>query len=310
MGALIALGHYADAATDAFSRRGQLYIDLGEMAAARAEALRARARLLLLEGMLAFNEGNYDRAWREFGEALEASASLETPELTAQANEWLAATAIMAGDVATAEHHGTAALEYYRRIGNRVKLEGIRADLAGMYLNVHAYEQVIEPSLRALAYFEEIGHERWISSIASNLAEAYVELGQLDEALRFAQRVLQLENQRSRPYALYSLGLIHQRQGRPDYAAIAFEDGLRVAQQNGDLYIEAFLRRNVGRLLSKTGRAGEAVAALNAALHLFQRMNLAIEIEATAGELQALSAQTNEEREASSPNLPIAKSPG
>jgi len=307
--ALVALGHYADAATDAFSRRGQLYIDLGEMAAARAEALRARVRLLLLEGMLAFNEGHYDRARGEFSAALETTAALETPELTAQANEWLAATAIMLGDVVTAERYATAALEYYQRIGNRVKLEGIRADLAGMYLNVHAYEQVIEPSLRALAYFEAIGHERWVSSIASNLAEAYTELGRLDEAMRYAQRVLQLENQRSRPYALYSLGLIHQRQGRPDYAAVAFEDGLRVAQQNGDLYIEAFLRRNMGRLLRETGRAAEAAAALSAALDLFRRMNLAIEIATTAGEVDALLAQPGGASAEPSPNLPIAKSP-
>ncbi len=306
--ALVALGRYADAAADTFSRRGQLYIDLGEMAAARAEALRARVRLLLLEGMLAFNEGNYDRARSEFAAALEATATLEAPELTAQAHEWLAATAIMTADVATAERHGTAALAYYQRIGNRVKLEGIRADLAGMYLNVHAYERVIEPSLHALAYFEAIGHERWISSVASNLAEAYLELGQLDEALRYAQRVLQLENQRSRPYGLYTLGLIHQRQERPDYAVVAFEDGLRVAGQNGDLYIEAFLRRNMGRLLRETGRAGEAAAALSAALDLFQRMNLAIEIETTAGELRSLTTQIGAGRGASSHDLPIAKS--
>jgi len=127
--------------------------------------------------------------------------------------------------------------------------------------------------------------------------------------MRYAQRVLQLENQRSRPYALYSLGLIHQRRGRPDYAAVAFEDGLRVAQQNGDLYIEAFLQRNVGRLMRETGRAGEAAAALSAALDLFRRMNLAIEIATTAGELDALSAQTSEAGAGSSHNLPIANSP-
>ena len=286
---LVALGRYADAAADAYSRRGQLYIDLGEMGAARAEARRARVRVLLLEGMLAFNEGDYERAGQEFAAALAATDGLDAPELAAQAHEWLAATAIMAGDVDTAEGYGAAALDYYQRTGNRVKLEGIRADLAGMYLNVRQFERVIEPSRRALAYFEEIGHERWISSISSNLAEAYLELGQLEQAMGYAQRVLQLENPRSRPYALYTLGLIHQRQGRADYAAVAFEDGVRVAQRNGDLYIEAFLRRNVGRLQRERGRHDEAATALAAALDLFRRMKLAAEVEATAGELAALS---------------------
>lgn len=283
--ALVALGRYADVAAETHSRRGQLYIDLGEMAAARAEARRARLRVLILEGMLAFNESDYARARRDFGEALEQTASLDAPELTAQAHEWLAATAIMAGDVTTAESHGAAALDYHQRTGNRVKLEGIRADLAGMYLNVRQFEQVIEPSRRALSYFEQIGHERWISSICSNLAEAYLELGQVDEALSHAQRVLQLENPRSRPYALYTLGLIHQRQGRAEYAAASFEDGLRVARRNGDAYIEAFLQRNLGRLLRQEGRADAAAAALDAALDLFRRMNLSDEIARTEAEL-------------------------
>ena len=264
---------------------GQLYIDLGEMAAVRAEAHQTQLRVMLVEGMLAFNEGDHDRARREFGAALEQAAPLDAPDLTAQAHEWLAATAIMTGDVATAETHGAAALDYYKRTGNRVKLEGIRADLAGMYLNVRQFERVIEPSQRALRYFEEIGHERWISSISSNLAEAYLELGRLDKALTHAQRVLQLGNPYSRPYALYTLGLVHQRQGRPEYAAAAFEDGLRVARRNRDVYIEAFLQRNLGRLHRAQGRSEEAAAALSLALDLFRRMKIASEIAATESEL-------------------------
>jgi tetratricopeptide (TPR) repeat protein len=288
--AITALSRYVDAAVDNHSRRGQIYIDLGEMAAARAEARRARLRVLLLEGMLAFNEGDFARAGRDFQSALEQAASLDAPELTAQAHEWLATTAFMVGDVATAERHGAVALEYHQRTGNRVKQEGLRADLAGMYLNVRQFERVIEPSRRALSYFEQIGHERWISSICSNLAEAYLELGQLDEATSHAQRVLQLENPRSRPYALYTLGMIHQRQGRAEYAVVSFEDGLRVARRNGDPYIEAFLQRNLGRLHRQEGRAEAAAAALDAAIDLFRRMNLAAEAATTEAERLSLSA--------------------
>jgi tetratricopeptide (TPR) repeat protein len=110
-------------------------------------------------------------------------------------------------------------------------------------------------------------------------------LGQLDEAMSHAQRVLQLENPHSRPYALYTLGLIHQRQGRVEYAAAAFEDGLRVARRNSDTYIEAFLQRNLGRLHRQEGRAMAAAAALAAALDLFRRMNLAAEVATTEAEL-------------------------
>jgi len=64
----------------------------------------------------------------------------------------------------------------------------------------------------------------------------------------------------------------------------------------------------MGRLLRETGRADEAAAALSAALDLFQRMNLTIEIETTAGELRSLTTQTDAGRGASSHDLPIAKS--
>ena len=290
---IAALGRNAEVAADTYTRRSLLYSDMGEIDTARAEVRRARARMSLLEGMLAINEGNYNQARGEFDRALAEAEPLDAPDLTAQAHEWLAVVAIMSGDVDTAGRHGAAALAYYKRTGNRLKLEGVRADLAGMNLNVRQFEQVIEPSLMALRYFEEIGHERWISSICSNLAEAYLELGRLDEALAYAQRVLQLENPRSRPYALYTLGLIHQRQGRADYAAVSFEDGLRVAQRNGDVYIQAFLQRNLGRLHREQGRPAAAAAALAAALDLFRRMNIGSEIEQTANELALLPLPAN-----------------
>ncbi len=290
---IAALGRNAEVAADTYTRRSLLYSDMGEIDTARAEVRRARVRMSLLEGMLAINEGEYDRARVEFGRALQEATPLDAPDLLAQAHEWLAVAAIMSGDAGTAEPHGAAALDYYKRTGNRLKLEGVRADLAGMNLNVRQFERVIEPSLTALRYFEEIGHERWISSICSNLAEAYLELGRLDEALAYAQRVLQLENPRSRPYALYSLGLIHQRQERADYAAVAFEDGLSVAQHNGDIYIQAFLQRNLGRLHREQGRPAAAAVALSAALDLFRRMNIAAEIEQTANELAMLPPPVN-----------------
>ena len=305
---IAALGRQAEATADTYARRSLLYSDLGEMDTARAEVRRARVRMSILEGMLAINEGEYDRARGEFARALEQATPLDAPDLTAQAHEWLAISAIMVGDADTAERHGATALDHYQRTGNRLKLEGVRADLAGMNLNVRQFERVIEPSLKALRYFEGIGHERWISSICSNLAEAYLELGQLDEAMAHAQRVLQLENPRSRPYALYTLGLVHQRQGRADYAAVAFEDGLRVAQRNGDTYIQAFLQRNLGRLHNEQGQAAAAAAALGAALALFRRMNIVVEIAQTEREVAALGPPTNgaQSNQPVSPNLPIA----
>jgi len=286
--ALQALGRHAEAMADTYSRRSLLYIDQGELSAARNEARRARFRVLMLEGILAFNEGDYEIARGQFAEALVQVESPPAPDLAAQAHEWLALTAIMVGDVATAESQGALALAHYEQTGNRVKLEGLRADLAGMFLNVRQFERVIEPSERALRFFEAMGHERWVSSICSNLAEAYLETGRLDEAAAHAHRVLQLENPRSRPYALYTLGLVHQRQTRVTYAQTSFDEGIRVAQRNGDRYIEAYLLRSLGRLRRDQAEYAAAAEALSAALALFRRMKIVLEITQTEEDLRSL----------------------
>ena len=66
-----------------------------------------------------------------------------------------------------------------------------------------------------------------------------------------------------------------------------------MAQHNGDVYIQAFLHRNLGRLHREQGRPAAAAAALGAALELFRRMNIGSEIEQTANELALLPPLAN-----------------
>lgn len=107
----------------------------------------------------------------------------------------------------------------------------------------------------------------------------------MDEAASYANRVLQMEVPRHRPYALYTLGLVHQRQGRPDYAAVAFDDGIRTARANGDRFIEAYLHRLDGRLRMEQGDRAAGRAALEAAIALFADMGIAYEAGATRDEM-------------------------
>jgi hypothetical protein len=101
--------------------------------------------------------------------------------------------------------------------------------------------------------------------------------------------VLQLESPRSRPYALYTLGQVHQRQGRDAYAVTSFEEGIRVAQRNVDPFIEAYLQRSLGLLHRQNDRSPAAEVALRAALELFRRMNIAHEIAPTEEALTSLA---------------------
>ncbi len=147
-------------------------------------------------------------------------------------------------------------MSYYAEIGDRMQVEGMRAELAGMYLNVRQFEEVIEPSEKALQFFERIKHDIWISTISTNLAEAYMETGRLDKAKEMAFKALRLEIPNARPYALYTLGHIHDRESNPAHAVVAFTEGIEVARANSDPFIEAYLQRALGALLGPTRTAG------------------------------------------------------
>ncbi len=199
-------------------------------------------------------------------------------------------TAGKVGNIDVAKFHAEAAMAYYKKVGNRLRLEGTRAELAGMHLNLRQFQQVITPSEKALQFFEQIQHEPWISSLCTNLAEAYLETDQLEKATQYAQRVLHMELPRSRPYALYTLGLVHQRQERFEYAAVSFREGIQVSQDNGDRFIEAYLQRLLGRLLLKQKQNAESRQTLEIAQSLFKAMGIDREVEITQSDLAMLSS--------------------
>ncbi|NIP26052.1 MAG: hypothetical protein GWO38_20090 [Phycisphaerae bacterium] len=178
----------------------------------------------------------------------------------------------------SARQHAEEVMRHYKKTGNRLHLEGMRAELAGMYLNVREFENVIEPSEKALHFFEQVKHQRWISSLSNNLAEAYFETGQIEKAKSYVHRVLQLEVARSRPYALYTLGLIHQYEDNLTHAETAFLEGIRTAQDNTDPFIEAYLQRALGKMYLHFHEKDKSKAPLESAVQLFKKMGLESEV--------------------------------
>jgi tetratricopeptide (TPR) repeat protein len=179
-------------------------------------------------------------------------------------------------------------MKHYGETGNRLRLEGVRAELAGMFLNVRQFEAVIEPAERALRFFEQIKHERWITAICNNLAEAYMETGQIDKAKEYALRVLHMEVPVAQPNALYTLGHVHERQGNLGHAEVSFREGIQIAQAHHNRFLEAYLQRALGNLYLQMERYEESRARLEAALKLFKEMDLEAEVAETNKSIQAV----------------------
>lgn len=261
--------------------RGFVFTRESDLTAARREATAAKADIERLEGMINFFAGRFDTAWDHYLASLHLADSAADPDKVAKAHEDLSHTAGRRGRMDEAQAHAEKAMAYYAEIGNRLQLEHMRAELAGMYLNVRQFEATIEPSEKALLFFEQIKHERWISAISTNLAEAYMETGRLDEAKAMVFRALRLEIATARPYALYTLGHIHDREANPAHAATSFNEGIEIARANSDPFIEAYLHRVLGALLGRNGQPAEGQQHLETALRLFKEMGLEYEIGPT-----------------------------
>jgi tetratricopeptide (TPR) repeat protein len=113
--------------------------------------------------------------------------------------------------------------EYWRRAGDR-RLE-------------------LEHKLRALILFERVGDARQILSTCNNLSFTYGELGRFDDAIRYAQRVVQSSKSQSvEPFLLAgatgNLGAAYMRMGKLDEAIRAYLSALELSQSAGmGLYV-------------------------------------------------------------------------
>ena len=269
-------------------RRGFVYMGASDPSRAREEVLSAKCDIERLQGIIDYEIGQYASAQTHYRTALQYAEEAADERRIAGVHHIMSLTAGRLGDMAEARANTEKAIEFYARIGDRVQLEGVRAELAGLYLNVRQFEEVIGPAEKALQYFERIKHDRWIASISTNLAEAYLETGRLDDARQMVFKVMRMEIPSDQPYALYTLGHLHDREGNPEHAAKSFRQGIDIATANHDPFIEAYLQRALGSLLGKNGDAGKGREHLETALRMFTEMGLEHETGPTAEAIRAL----------------------
>lgn len=118
------------------------------------------------------------------------------------------------------------------------------------------------------------------------MAEAYYEIGEWESATTTAQKVLSLEETHTQPYAYYTLGLVSRASGDVVASESHFRHSQQLAHDNGDRYLEAYAWRAIGDLLLAHDRPGDGRAALQIALHQFEKLGMSQETTATQQLLQ------------------------
>ena len=267
-------------------KRAKMFIEHAATDAARKEIQRAQYEVEHLKGLVEMAQGQFLQAQSHLETAIQIAQSINDESSRAKSNHLFAIAAGNYGDLSLAHKHAEEAMTYYQTVGNRLQVEGLRAELAGFYLNCGRYADVIEPAEKALAFFENIQHGLWIGYLCSNLAEAYFETGDINRGEAYAHRALQAKNPRVHPYALYTLGLIYQAKQEMDQAEQFFQRGLICAGQAEDRFIAAYLHRAFGQMLLESSSNERGNNELHEALTIFTDLSMEHEVARTQALLE------------------------
>jgi tetratricopeptide (TPR) repeat protein len=280
-GAIEVLGRLTSQITQLHVRRSNLMAASQNFGAAEREVILAQYEVEKLRALLGIFRGQYQEARTYWEQALALALTARDEERQAEANRWCSNCAGNLGDLATARRHAEEAMAYYERIGDQLRLEGMRVELAGSLLNLGHFADVIEPAERAMRFFEKIKHDFRLSYIYTYLAEAYFETGNLEKAADFGLRARNSEVIRVQPYAYYTLGQVYQAKDNPEAAELSFQTALKITERTEDQFIAAYLHRVYGKFLMEAGRMDECATELNTAHSLFTGLSMTQEADKT-----------------------------
>lgn len=254
---------------------------IGNLQIGRDSLTKAQYELHRIEGVVAWQEGDFVTAEDAFSKSLEYARMSESGPLIARACEMLMMIYGLQGEVEIAQPLGEEAYTLHHRLGDLFSAMIIRMNLGGMYMQISAYDKVLAPVQEALCFFERVEANAYIAIACANLAESYYELGDLDQAQKYAVRVVQIEEPALYPNALYTMGLVQHKRGELERAHESFERGLKHVVSTQDRYNEAYLRRAMGVLKLAQNEEVDGRHELQQALALFTQMKMAIEYEKT-----------------------------
>ncbi|MEM8534205.1 MAG: tetratricopeptide repeat protein [Chloroflexota bacterium] len=273
-------------------RRGLLYLRQRELSQSWQEIHHAEYEIHLLRGFVQEEEGRYSEALVSYQNALVLAQLLDDDANSALVERQLAALFGRQQNLALAVQHAHQALAIYERIGDRVNLEKVRCNLAFIYVQTGQFVSAIETGVPAYEFFRHIHDPYFAASTGANIAEAYFELGDLDNAQRYAFEVLDLDARHTYPYAYFTLGQVKRSQQSWNEAEMHFSESMHRAEQNEDLYLVAYARQALGDVYAKIGSHEAAHLHLTEALLLFRQFRLEKELKKTEELLSELKLES------------------
>lgn len=140
-----------------------------------------------------------------------------------------------------------------------------------------AYPQALEDLKQAYQLEKQLGDAQSLSYVTNSLANLYADpaLADYKEAVAMYQQTLayhrQRQNRQDEATALYNLGSTYESMGELEQALNYLQQALEVEEQRGQPEDIAFNQRAIARVLTKAGKANEAIKLLNEAILFYQK---------------------------------------
>lgn len=246
------------------------------------EALLARYEALNLQGYVQEEMRHYSSAQDFYEEALAIAEQLGYQQGLAKTHNNVGALHALQGHTAEANTHLLRADELFAQIGNRAMVASVKVNQALMYNQANQPRDALPYAHDALELFTQLQQPFGITVSAQNLAEAYLSLGNVIQAKRYAQVVIQAKDAALLPDGLRVLGEVHLAQGDMQAAEQTIQQSIDVAYKNHDRFLEAYAYRSLGRVYAaQQGRSADAVRAYSTAVRLFREQQLDDEVKRT-----------------------------
>ncbi|MEM7798783.1 MAG: tetratricopeptide repeat protein [Chloroflexota bacterium] len=246
------------------------------------EVVLARFQLDMLEGQIADAKGEYANARIHYANALALAEQVTDPTRLARLHEALGVMEARSAHIEAAVDHLKKSAEYHRQYGNLVCANGTtNSNISYTYLAKRRYPEAIEYGKIAYAFYQSINYASGMATNEANLAEASFYVGELEDAVWYAEAGLRREEERVRPYCLYVLGhvaRVEEEWARSEQLCL---EAISAAEEIGDPWAEAPAYNALGETQRDAGRAEDARQSHTQALTIWERMRVNHEVAYT-----------------------------
>jgi tetratricopeptide (TPR) repeat protein len=269
-------------------QRGMVYLHQAELTLAAQEAIAAEFEAMRLWAKIREQEGRYDEAYGLYCDCLNRAQRMGDHAALAGIEEDLASLLGMRQQkLDEATIYFERATDYYERVRDQLKLMHLYSNWAGVLLQNKQYAGARRYGQQAYQFLKSV-QDLAASNTAANLAEACYYLSDFTAAETFAYEAMDYENPSSFGYAKYTLGLVMYARGAFVDAVTCFYEVAKLATAQGDLFLTAYTKRELGQVYKKMGSAIQARQELDNALQLFRQIKMEEEITTTLRYIEQL----------------------